>query len=160
MEGHLRDYEIEHLDNFLFWTSTRDHSPNCEVIPVSTSKSQWSLYLLLRNWELGRDQPAFYITTIPRWDCLNCRKQLEYPIIWYLSSEGTMIKAYCSLWVQRDSNCSKVSVGMEGRGKMDTLLYIALLSNLILRLNNFWKQCNLFGLSFATRGHNHFFPLK
>lgn len=102
MEGHLRDYEIEHLYNFLgeklFWTSTRDHSPNYEVIPVSNSKSQRSLHLLLRNGELGTDQPAFCITPIPRWDCLNCRKQLEYPIIWYPLSEGTMIKAYCSLW--------------------------------------------------------------
>lgn len=32
----------------------------------SNSKSQWSLHLLLRNGELGTDQPAFYIALIPR----------------------------------------------------------------------------------------------
>lgn len=59
MEGQLRDYEMEHLyiflDEKLSWTSTRELAPNYEVIPVSISKSLWSLHLPLRTEELGTD---------------------------------------------------------------------------------------------------------
>lgn len=37
MEGHVTDYEMEHLhiflDGKLFWTSARELAPNYEVIP-------------------------------------------------------------------------------------------------------------------------------
>lgn len=137
---------MEHLYNFLdeklFWSSTRDHSSNYEVIPVSNSKSQWSLHLLLRNGV--RHRPAcFLYHTDSKVRLLELQKATRvawYPLFDILAQRAQWSKYIAACECSWDSNCSKVNVGMERRGKWIlcyTLLYWAIWSwDIVIFENN------------------------